>query len=311
MVGFKNVLVAMSPGGLDPACLEQIGKMAAAEHATVTMLDVVEPLPTWRRVVNVEGRMVDVGSMLHVSRVDHLHAQAEKMAVPDVQVVVTTGKPALEVIRHVQTEGCDLVAVGEIPAQEGQPPGLSSGVMQVLRNCPVPVWVMRPGADEQVDIVALVDPDPSDPVRDSLNDAVLELAVSMVRRRNARLHVAHAWGLPGESTLSSSPFLAVPPIELELMIRAVEDEHRARFDSLMSRHGITDVEGSVHLVQGDPGRVLPDLVGHLDAGLVVMGTVARTGLAGLIMGNTAETILRAVSCSVLAIKPPGFVSPVH
>ncbi len=311
MVEFTHVLVAMAPGGLDAACLEQIGRMAAAEHATVTMLDVVEPLPAWRRVVNLEGRMIDVGSMLHVSRVDRLHAQAERMSVPDVQVVVTTGKPALEVIRRVQTEGCDLVVVGEIPAPEGQPPGLSSGVMQLLRKCPVPVWVVRPGTDEQVGIVALVDPDPSDPVRDSLNDAVLDLAVSMARRRNARLHVAHAWGLPGESTLSSSPFLAVPPMELELMLRAVEDEHRARFDSLMYRHDITDVGGSVHLVQGDPGKVLPDLIRHLGAGLVVMGTVARTGLAGLIMGNTAETILRAVSCSVLAIKPPGFVSPVH
>ena len=41
-----------------------------------------------------------------------------------------------------------------------------------------------------------------------------------------------------------------------------------------------------------------------------MGTVSRTGIAGLIIGNTAETILRSVRCSVLAVKPEGFVSPV-
>jgi len=33
-------------------------------------------------------------------------------------------------------------------------------------------------------------------------------------------------------------------------------------------------------------------------------------VSGLITGNTAETILSQLSCSVLAIKPPGFTTPV-
>jgi nucleotide-binding universal stress UspA family protein len=41
-----------------------------------------------------------------------------------------------------------------------------------------------------------------------------------------------------------------------------------------------------------------------------MGTVARTGVRGFIMGNTAETVLEQIDCSVLAIKPQGFVTPV-
>jgi nucleotide-binding universal stress UspA family protein len=41
-----------------------------------------------------------------------------------------------------------------------------------------------------------------------------------------------------------------------------------------------------------------------------MGTVARTGISGFFMGNTAETILNQLNCSVLAVKPHGFVTPV-
>jgi nucleotide-binding universal stress UspA family protein len=41
-----------------------------------------------------------------------------------------------------------------------------------------------------------------------------------------------------------------------------------------------------------------------------MGTLGRTGISGLIIGNTAEAILDQLTCSVLAIKPPGFISPV-
>jgi nucleotide-binding universal stress UspA family protein len=41
-----------------------------------------------------------------------------------------------------------------------------------------------------------------------------------------------------------------------------------------------------------------------------MGTVARTGVMGLIMGNTAERVLQKLRCSVLALKPAGFQCPV-
>jgi universal stress protein E len=45
--------------------------------------------------------------------------------------------------------------------------------------------------------------------------------------------------------------------------------------------------------------------------LVVMGTVARAGIAGMLIGNTAERVLRKLPCSVLTVKPDGFVSPVR
>jgi len=73
---------------------------------------------------------------------------------------------------------------------------------------------------------------------------------------------------------------------------------------------VADIGGSDHMVAGDPRVVLPRMASQLNIGLIVMGTVARTGLSGLIMGNTAEDILRSVECSVLAVKPEGFVTPV-
>ncbi|WP_432648854.1 universal stress protein [Methylomarinum roseum] len=41
-----------------------------------------------------------------------------------------------------------------------------------------------------------------------------------------------------------------------------------------------------------------------------MGTLGQTGISGFLIGNTAEAILDQLQCSVLAIKPPGFRSPV-
>jgi nucleotide-binding universal stress UspA family protein len=59
-----------------------------------------------------------------------------------------------------------------------------------------------------------------------------------------------------------------------------------------------------------PRDVLPAFAVSHGVDLVVMGTVCRTGIAGLFIGNTAELVLQQVNCSVLAVKPDGFVSPI-
>jgi nucleotide-binding universal stress UspA family protein len=41
-----------------------------------------------------------------------------------------------------------------------------------------------------------------------------------------------------------------------------------------------------------------------------MGTVGRSGIPGLFIGNTAEEVLQNARASILAVKPPSFVSPV-
>ena len=70
------------------------------------------------------------------------------------------------------------------------------------------------------------------------------------------------------------------------------------------------VEPRFWLAQGDPDEEVIKAVGQLDVDVIVMGTVGRVGVSGLLIGNTAEKVLRLVECSVLAVKPAGFVSPV-
>jgi nucleotide-binding universal stress UspA family protein len=55
--------------------------------------------------------------------------------------------------------------------------------------------------------------------------------------------------------------------------------------------------------------VIPALVRELEADLLVIGTVARTGVPGLIIGNTAEDVFNSVRVPLVAVKPPGYVSP--
>jgi universal stress protein E len=308
---FRHILVVACPGFLEVPVLKRAAALAQANGARLTVLDVVESIPRRRRIVNIEGRTLDIEALLIEDRLRHLRETVDAADVSDADVEVVTGKPFIEVTRFAVANQCDLVIVGQPPPVEGRMRFVASDIGQLVRACPTPVWVMCPPTAGTPRILALVDPDPSDAVRDSLNDLVLELATSVTRWEGGELHVAHAWQLIGESTMRSSLYMHISPAELDELVDQVGEERRTELESLTERHGVAELGGRVHLVKGPPGEVLPELASHLDANLIVMGTVARRGLSGLIMGNTAETMMRtAVGCSILTVKPGGFVSPV-
>jgi nucleotide-binding universal stress UspA family protein len=308
---FHRILVAASPGRLEPLTLRTAVKLANANDAQLTVLDVVAPLPPWHKKVNVEGRIIGFEAALLHDRQERLRHMVENTpGGGDSEAIVTVGEPFLEVIRHVLAHGHDLVMLGEPEVNRAAVPQLSGGVMHVLRKCPTPVWVMYPSRARKLRILALIDPDPSDPVRDGLNDLVMELATSLTLRQNGELHVGHAWTLDGEATVRTSPYVELSGGIVDVMVRETEAATRDQLNVLAERHSVGELGGAIHMVSGEPGVVLPRLADRLDIGLIVVGTVGRTGLRGLIMGNTAETILRSVHCSVLAVKPEGFVTPV-
>jgi nucleotide-binding universal stress UspA family protein len=65
------------------------------------------------------------------------------------------------------------------------------------------------------------------------------------------------------------------------------------------------------LERGAVRPVIAEQVSALNADILIMGTIARTGVPGFIIGNTAEDILNSVDCPVVTVKPPGYVSPIQ
>jgi nucleotide-binding universal stress UspA family protein len=61
---------------------------------------------------------------------------------------------------------------------------------------------------------------------------------------------------------------------------------------------------------GEVAGELESVVKRTKAGIVVMGAVSRSGLRRIFIGNTAETVLDRLSCDLLVVKPPGFVTQV-
>ena len=49
--------------------------------------------------------------------------------------------------------------------------------------------------------------------------------------------------------------------------------------------------------------MIPQVAEKLEAELVILGTIGRTGLSAAFLGNTAEHVISKLSCNLLAIKP--------
>ena len=149
-----------------------------------------------------------------------------------------------------------------------------------------------------------------------MNHQILELASSLAVADFAELHLVHIWYAIGESTMRG-PFLNASDEQVDVYVEQVRKLSAANLKSLMKEvfsgragEALTYLKPHTHLLKGWARKEIPKLAGQIDADLIVMGTVARTGIPGFIMGNTAETILNQIDCSILAIKPEGFVTPV-
>jgi nucleotide-binding universal stress UspA family protein len=220
------------------------------------------------------------------------------------------GTPFLEIIREVLRNEYDLVMI----TAEGRG-GLrdrlfGTTAMHLMRKCPCPVWVVRPTQPERyARILAAVDPSSSDEEPYAVNIKILDLATALARRDQCELAVVHTWTFPAEQSLRSG--YSVASSELEGWVRQAQDLHRRRLAELLRPYPLQDLKSQVYMLKGKPGRLVPELAARLEAGLIVMGTVSRTGVPGLLIGSTAERILRQVDCAVLTVKPDGFVTPVR
>ncbi len=237
-----------------------------------------------------------------------------------VTIIVNEGRVFPEIIHNVLRDGYDLVM--KCAETENSLHNRIFGIadMHILRKCPCPVWIMH--SDENVKykkIFAAVDVEDehSDEIMSGLNEQILELASSLALSEFAELHIVHAWTAWGESFLSSPRFRLVDSGEVAEWVEQRRVDDKKKMNDLMemltetlSRKTIDYIKPQLHIIKGDAHTVIRDLVQEQQGDLLVMGTVARTGISGVIMGNTAESILESVGCSVLVVKPPGFVSPI-
>jgi nucleotide-binding universal stress UspA family protein len=308
MARFKKILVSYGSEGNDSIALELAVRLAQDSGGSLTVAQVIPPLP--QDVPSDLHGMDDLRTTLSQAAQANLDKAVEGVSQSNVpiQTRVLWGYVAMEITREVMRAGHDLVmkASGRERGISGQL--LGSVDMRLLRKCPCPVWLVKEGGHEYLtSILAAVDPTGTDEDHRQMNDSIVQLGLSLAEVKDAELHVLHSWSAWGSHLLRSR----MRSEEFTSYVRRMRSRAAKAMTELLRDYDEAISPLNRHLMQGDPGEVVPEFVRSHGIDLVVMGTVGRTGVPGFLIGNTAEMILGRVDCSILAVKPPGFSSPVE
>jgi len=322
MKRFKNILCVVGTKTDCKHALQRAVELAENNQARLTVANVIANDNAGVGMPDGDPVSID----LQAARLK-VHTQAiEKMLEPfrqqiEIDIKILYGTPFLEVIREVLRNDYDLV-IKSPETQDWLDQLFGGDDMHLLRKCPCPVWLTKPGAPKTYRcILASVDIDKTYPqeeqeTRRKLNHQIMEIASSLAISNFADLHIVHSWKSISESTLRS-PFINTSEEEIVAYINDIKELHSTNLDALIN--DVTDSLGAdilaylkphKHMIKGNARKEIPAFAKSIKADLIVMGTVGRTGIPGFIMGNTAESILNHIDCSVLAVKPPGFETPV-
>jgi nucleotide-binding universal stress UspA family protein len=316
---FSNILLVVDDRTDCSAALKRAATLARNNHARLTVCANIDAIPNElrMRVITVTSR--EVLDVAVTKTQEWLNATVDPVAVDGVSIntKVLVGKPFIEIIRQVLREGHDLIIKCADSGSGLREMLFSSTDKHLMRKCPCPVWIIKPTERQSyMRILAAVDQDPEEPAKDVLNRQILEMCSSMALAEYSEAHVVHAWEVFGEGLLTSYKW-DFSEAEFEAMLEEEAAGRRRWLEDLVTSYGRrSDMDGAsapefhLHVVKGPAHYVVPELASDLEVDLVVMGTVARTGIDGFFMGNTAESILGELDCSVLTMKPPGFTSPV-
>lgn len=306
--------------------LKQLFSTVTNNQARLTIISVINPPIVKYRIANDFGPISDLEKNVTETQQKALNDTQLDWGKMHVTFKTLLGEAHIETIREVIRGEYDLL-VKSADNKNQLIKVFGRLDMRLLRKCPCPVWLIQPKGLQSVDaqnrkIIAAIDAsdmykDEELSVRHELNLQVLEVAYSLAISESTELHVVSVWSAPYENSLRAD-YIGESDEKVDKYVAKIENIFKNNFDNLMQeaveRVGVEAQQYLVPktaLLKGIPDKMIAEYANHINANLVVMGTVARTGIAGLIMGNTAESILEQLEQSVVAVKPAGFVSPVQ
>lgn len=306
--GYERILVATDFSPHADAALKQAVWLARRNGARIVL---AHTLPNLRRAVHGTS---------YQARLDLLHGEGDlfqreirqesdaKMRRMignlnaldlDVKYETLLGEAFVEITHAVQAERYDLVLAGTRGLAAWEQFFVGSTAKRLIRKCPSSVWIVKAEHVGPPKVV-LAATDFSDVSR----RAVLE-GLWVAQQASAEFHLLHvvdSMDVP-DDIISRIP-------EGSSLRREINEEAKHRFDGFVESLNTDPEKVQRHLSFGTPWQEVGRLAKHLNIDLIAMGTVGRSGIKGVFLGNTAEKVLETCDCSILTVKPADFVSPI-
>lgn len=201
------------------------------------------------------------------------------------------------VIAVQQAEGCGLVIKQHVPDNPLKRFLLTPDDWKLLRYCPGPVLMVKTDTPWTNGVIlAAVDVGNSDGEHRTLHASIISHGYDIAGLAKGTLHVISA---------HPSPMLSAADPTFQLK-ESIEARYRAECRAFQEEFDISDER--LHVEEGPADVLIPHVAQKLKAAVTVIGTVARTGISGALIGNTAEVVLDSLESDVLVLKPDEIIA---
>ena len=231
-----------------------------------------------------------------------LHADALRAENLKVTTAAAWDYPSHDaVIRTALRLGADMVVVDCPRRTHTAPWFLHFTDWELLRKCPVPVLLVKNHeVYHRAPVLAALDPDHLYGKPASLDLDILDYASSLASALQDQVHAVHAFNPIPDMAASQ---VAIPQAVAEAGQQAYTKAHDS-LDPILDQMGIS--QRHRHVQEGFVIDVIEKVVRATGAQMLVMGAISRSGVKGLLIGNTAERMLDRLGCDLLIVKPSDF-----
>jgi universal stress protein E len=306
MPRIRRILVAVKdPTAKALPALVKSAQLARALDADLVLFQALDaPLHLEPEVARHRG-LIGIERSARTASLARLEKRARALRSRGTRVSVAAhwDYPAYEaVIRAASRARADLIV-----AERHAGGHLAAGLLhltdwELLRLSPVPVLlVKRSGIYRRPAVLAAVDPDRRYAKPARLDREILQAGALLAEALHGALHVVHAY--------SPLPLTAYTrgTLSEDLVRDMLRRSARAAAEKLERLVGPSRVPASRrHLIARHASDAIEQAATENRAAVIVMGALARSGLKGLLIGNTAERVLDRLPSDLLVIKPRGF-----
>jgi len=302
---FKHILMAVAnPEVRSSAAINKAGDLALATGAKLQLFhDMAAPVMLEELGPGARGlaKARHEGEAAAQRELERLAAPLRARGIQVTTHAAWDFPPHEAIVRQAVRTEADLVVID--PQHRHRLPGLMGyNDWELLRECPVPLLLIKGRKPlARAPVLAAVDPSHAYAKPSGLDGDILETARGCAKALRGALHVVHAY--------QALPLMlrAAAAEDAELAATASAESRRkarARFEALLADSGVGP--RNRHLIESHPADAIATAARRVRAGLVVMGSVSRSGLKRLFIGNTAERLLDDISCDVLVLRPRAF-----
>lgn len=307
METYKNILAVIDPGTDEQKSLNRAIELASKTGGSITaFLSIFDFSYEMTTILSSGERAAMRESVIaHKQQwLDKVIAKAKSSSTIKIDCkIVWHNRPFESVIEQVLKNNHDIVIKGTHEHHKLKSVIFTPTDWHILRKCPCPVLLVKEHSwPSNGNILAALNIGSDDEEHNSLNNKITTEAKHLASLINANVHLVNSFpGTPVNIAIEIPEFNSVEYNE------AMLKHHKSAMSTHAANFGINPEH--TYVEEGLPESVIEDISRKIDAELVVLGTIGRTGLSATLIGNTAEHVIDQLNCDVLAVKPDGYISP--